>query len=336
MSGIRILKSMRIEESTLSPAQSPKWEIPDIWAENGHCPACGATNLKATHLPDHPDYLSCARCGISFEVENGGRYIRLKYIPDAYESIDAVVHNRWVEASRLSAIISQRRVPASERKTAPPVQELSDEDAWNRALGMYRLGNKPKMIQLTLMQSGVTRERAEAIFVKLQKVAEQDARRQNQKFWILAGVSVFVIFALAGGWLYASGNLAVLMGKATPVPTANKPSTVELLLDLVPDDAKPAIVDLPDTVVEVGRGPGRASCPPTAGMAAELFGGSSTMWQQPGAFAAWQMTNPIDSITVSVPANMTAAYVDNKSMQFLSVYGPATIYNVNFLVISCE
>jgi hypothetical protein len=33
---------------------------------------------------------------------------------------------------------------------------------------------------------------------------------------------------------------------------------------------------------------------------------------------------------------MTAAYMDNKSFKFLSVHGPATIYNANFLVISCD
>jgi hypothetical protein len=70
-------------------------------------------------------------------------------------------------------------------------------------------------------------------------------------------------------------------------------------------------------------------------MAAELFGGDAGMWQKSGAFAAWQMVNPIDSAIVTVPTDMTAAYVNNKTMQFLSVHGPATIYNVNFLVISC-
>ncbi len=65
------------------PAPMPKRDIPDGWAKNGRCPACGAAGLKVTHLPDMPDYMSCPKCEISFEVENGGRYVRLKYIPDA-------------------------------------------------------------------------------------------------------------------------------------------------------------------------------------------------------------------------------------------------------------
>ena len=63
----------------------PKRDIPDGWANNGRCPACGAAGLKVTHMLDMADYLSCAKCEISFEVENGGRYVRVKYLPDALE-----------------------------------------------------------------------------------------------------------------------------------------------------------------------------------------------------------------------------------------------------------
>lgn len=327
---------MESQQGTPSIPQKPKWDLPDIWAKSGHCPACGATNLKITHLPDYPDYLSCAHCQVSFEVENGGRHIRLKYIPDQFEYADAMLRGRWVAAADLPTILRKPQ-PVVKEADEPqlPKQPLSDAEIWKRAVGMYKLGNKPRMIQLTLMQSGVPQTQADAILEKLKRLAEEDTRKMNQKFWILAGVALLLIFSLAGGWLYGSGNLAVLMGDATPVPTQSGPSAVDLLLDLVPDEAKPAIIDLPKTSVDVGRGPGQASCPPTSGMAAELFGGDAAMWQQAGAFAAWQMIDPINSATITVPTDMTAAYVDNRTRQFLSVHGPATIYNVNFLVISC-
>jgi hypothetical protein len=330
---------MGIPEIKSSSNQSPKWEIPDIWAKNGHCPACGATNLKVIHLPDYADYLFCVHCEISFEVENGCRYIRLKHIPDEYEFADAILHNRWVEASNLSAIISKQRAPAEDKKPSPlPTQTFSEEDAWNRALGMYRMGNKPKMIQLTLMQAGVTQEQAEVVFAKLKKLAEQDAQRQSQKFWAVAGISLLLIVMLMGGWLYMSGNLPVLLGTTTVTPAslADQPSAVDKLLDLVPDDAKPALMNLPDTVVDSSRGPGPASCPATSRNAAKLFGGNSNLWKRDSQYPSWQMINPGDSITVLVPDGMTAGYVDNKAFQFLSVRGPATIYNVNFVVITCD
>ncbi len=322
-----------------SAAQTPKWELPDAWAKSGHCPACGATNLKVTHLPDYPDYLSCTHCQVSFEVENGGRLIRIKYLPDEYEFADGVLHNRWVAASSLAGILNKNKTPSPvsiEKKEDPkPLQSLSDAEAWKRALGMYRLGNKPKLIQLSLMQSGMTQEQADVIFEKLRRLAEQDAQKQSQKFWMLAGISIFLILSLTGGWLYASGNFATLFNPATPVPLADQPSTMERLLDLVPDEAKPAIMDLPQTVAETGRGPAESSCPANATDAAELFGGNSALWRRDSQFPAWQMINPGSSITVSVPEGMTAAYVDNKTFEFLSVHGPATLYNANFVVISC-
>jgi hypothetical protein len=110
------------------------------------------------------------KCEISFEVENGGRYIRLKYIPDTLEFVDAILHNRWVEASKLSGIIAKHRpvVPEKRASDQPPV-ELSNDDIWNRAYRMYRLGNKPKMIQLMLVQSGLNQEQSDVIFMKLKK-----------------------------------------------------------------------------------------------------------------------------------------------------------------------
>jgi hypothetical protein len=321
----------------------PKRDIPDSWAKNGRCPACGSSGLKVTHLPDIADYMTCVKCEISFEVENGGRYIRLKYIPDALEFVDAVLHNRWVEASRLSAIISKHR-PASLEKEASQAMTSSallNEDVWDRALRMYRLGNKPKMIQLMLIQSEQTQEQADSIFVRLKKVAEQDAQQQSQKFLTVAGISVIVICLLAGSWLYMSGNVPILLGLVTPTPeptlAANQPSAVSMLLNLIPADAKPDLMNLPDTTVEENVGPASAACPATPNTAATLFGGDPSFWRRDmNEFPSWQMINSGDSITVKVPAGMTAGYIDNEGFQMQSVHGPATIHDVNFMVITCD
>jgi hypothetical protein len=333
---------MEIQENKPSPTPSPKWDIPDSWAKNGRCPACGATNLKVTHLPDLADYLSCTKCEISFEVENGGRYIRSKYIPDALEFVDAILHNRWVEASKLSAIISEKRSPVQEKKT-PPVQPpvFSEEDVWNRALRMYRMGNKPRMIQLMLLQSGMTQDQADAIFLKLKKVADQDAQRQSQKFLTVAGISISLVVLVACSWIYMSGNLPILLGLTTVTPAPSQaekqPSGVARLLNLVPAEAKPDLMNLPDTTVDNTRGPAKSACPAEPVSAAELFGGTPSIWtRDANEFPSWQMISTGDSITVSVPDGMTAAYVDNKTFEFLSVHGPVTINNANFLVITCD
>jgi hypothetical protein len=330
---------MGIQESKSSLILSSKWEIPDSWAKNGHCPGCGAAQLKVTHLPDLPDYLSCTKCEIAFEVENEGRYIRLKYIPDALEFVDALFNHQWVEASKLAAIINEKRPPTPEKKTNS-LELFSEEEVWSRALRMYRMGNKPKMIQLMLIQSGMTQEQTDEIFVKLKKIAEQDAQRQNQKFWTVAGISLFFIVLAACSGIYMSGKLPILLGKitVTPLPTVvDQPSTISKLLNLVPNNAKPGLGNLPDTKVDNNKGPGKAACPATPEAAAELFGGSPSIWRwDTSQLPSWQMISTGSSVNVSVPEGMVAGYLDNKSFQMQSVNGPATISNVNFLVITCD
>lgn len=321
----------------------PKRDIPDGWAKNGRCPACGAASLKVTHLPDMPDYMTCAKCEISFEVENGGRYVRLKYIPDALEFVDAILHNRWVEAAKLAGIIAKHRPvsQASKSPVEPSPAAVTDDDAWTRALKMYRLGNSPRMIQLMLLQSGQSKEQADVIFTRLKKVADEDAQRQNQKFWTMAGISMLVVVLLAGVWLVASGRFTVMTGQvtATPPPTqpANQPSAIGMLLRLLPANARPDLMNLPDTTVDTTKGPAGAACPAFPENAAKLFGGNPAFWHRDETqFPSWQMINTGESTTVKVPRGMTAAYMDNGTFEVQSVSGPAIIHNVNFLVITCD
>ena len=322
----------------------PRRDIPESWVKNGRCPACGAANLKLTHLPDVPDYMSCAKCEISFEVENGGRYVRLKHVPDELEFVDEILHNRWVEASKLAGIIAKRRPPVQE-KTVTEQSQLHKvsptDDIWNRALRMYQLGNNPKTIQLMLTQSGLDQEQVEAIFARLKRVAEEDAQEQNKKFWMVAGISMLFLILLTGTWLTASGKVPVLLGAVTvttaPTQDPNQPTAVLMLLKLIPANARPNLANLPETTVEAGKGPGKAACPATPEKAAKLFGGDPALWYRDvNEIPSWQMTNSGLAIAVKVPSGMTAGYLDNKSLKVLSVSGPATIYNVNFLVITCD
>ena len=40
--------------------------------------------------------------------------------------------------------------------------------------------------------------------------------------------------------------------------------------------------------------------------------------------------------TISIPQDMYAGFINNKTFVFTAADGPATIHNVNFVVISCE
>ncbi len=320
----------------------PRREIPESWVKNGRCPACGAANLKLNHLPEIPDYLLCAKCEISFEVENGGRYIRLKYVPDELEFVDEILRNRWVEVSKLAGIIAKHR-PAMEEKNIldQPAAASPTDDAWKRAYRMYQLGNNPKTIQMALVQSGLNQEQVNVILARLKKAAEDDAQQQNKKFWTVAGISLLVIILLTGIWLVASGNFAALAGNAavspatTPLP--NQPSAVSMLLKLIPAGASPDLAAPFETRVESGKGPSNAACPGTPESAAKLFGGTPLLWYRDvNDIPSWQMINSEGPINVKVPDGMTAGYMDLISFTALSVSGPATIYNVKFVVITCD
>ena len=323
-----------------SSTPKPKWEIPDAWAANGRCPVCGAQRLKAVHLPNFPDYLNCAGCELSFELEDGGGHIHVKYLSDKYESTDKSLYNHWVDVSTFNTIIKKIPPPArNETFIAVPPHSFTDKEVWERALRMYRMGDKPQAIQSTLQKAGATQRQADVILSRLTKIAEQDIQKQSDKFLTVTGISILLIILAAGSWLVFSGRLPVLLGLVTPTPVPvakNEPSSLSNLLNLIPDSAQPSLLNLPETIADTRNGPGASACPGSALNAADLFGGTSALWTYDTQFVAWQMLSASDSYTVLVPLGMVAGYVDNKTFQLVSIHGPATIYNANFVTIMCE
>lgn len=325
------------ENSSSTP--KPKWEIPDSWAANGRCPVCGVQRLKVVHLPNYPDYLNCASCELSFDVEDGGRHIHIKYLSEKYESTDKSIYDHWLDVSKVNTVIT--KIPPPVQNIAfisKPLQSFTDKEAWDRALRMYRLGNEPQAIQSTLKQAGVTQKQLDVISSRLKKIAAQNVQKQSEKFLTVTGFSILIIILLAGSWLVFSGRLPVLLGLVTPTPTAltDESSALSRLLNLLPENAQPSLMNLPKTTVDLRHGPGPAECPGSAKEAATLFGGSAGLWTSDPQFAAWQMVSAAQAYTILVPNGMVAGYVDNQTFQMTSIHGPATIYNVNFVAIMCE
>jgi rubredoxin len=330
---------MENKADTHSSTPKPKWEIPDTWAANGRCPVCGAQRLKVTHLPNYPDYLNCASCELSFDIENGGRRIHIKYLSEKYESTEKSLYDHWLDVSKVSTIIT--KIPPTNQNEvfiSAPIQSFTDKEVWSRALRMYRLGNNPQTIQTTLKQAGATKKQLDVISSRLKKIAAQDIQKQSEKFLTVTGLSILFIALLAGSWLFFSGRLPVVLGMVTPTPVAltEETSALSSLLNLLPKGAQPSLANLPKTTVDTRRGPGPAECPSTSNEAAALFGGSVGLWTTDPQFAAWQMVSAADSYTIYIPVGMVAGYVDNQTFQMTSIHGPATIYNANFVAIMCE
>ncbi|MBL8063850.1 MAG: hypothetical protein JNK32_12555, partial [Anaerolineales bacterium] len=306
---------------------TPRWEVPDSWS-GSRCLACGEPALKVVHMAEISDYFICSRCEIAFEVDITGQMIRVKAVPDRYESADAILYRKWIEATALREIIEKSKKTSQpvQEFVAPPPKSMTNQEVWERAQGMYRLGNPPKKIELVLMQAGATPQQAAGVLRALKRRAEQETKKQGSRLLIVAGVSIFLVIAAFAGWLFASGQYAVLLGLATPTPAASGISAGDIL-KLIPSGIRP---ELPDTTVRLG-GVARAGCPTTLNGAVATFGGETSLWKKDSQFNSWQMVSTGDTYTIRVPPDMSAGYVDNANLQFSQVYGPAIIYNVNFV-----
>ncbi|MFZ5879852.1 MAG: hypothetical protein ACOY0R_10825 [Chloroflexota bacterium] len=310
---------------------TPRRDIPDAWAGNGHCPICGAAGFSVVHLAGYADYFVCKHCELSFEVEQGGKLVRLKHIPDDYDQLYEKLRFRWTEIFAVRALalrdrpsLLSRQVPEVEAAPAPP-PSFTDDEVMERALGMYRLGNQPKMIEVILLQAGARPDQAARAFARLKAMQGQAARKQSAKFaWLgtAAALTLLLLLAMVVG-LYFSGWFEQRAQAAAP--TIKPPQ--ELLL-------KEVQKQLPDSTV-YNSGPGKSDCPGSRADAARLFGGSAEDWEHKSQYS-WQLTSTAQAVTLRVPAGMTVGYFKNPTLEFANGYGPLTITNVNFAVVSCQ
>jgi hypothetical protein len=327
---------MVIDDNRKRTDLSPRKDIPDAWALKGLCPLCTQPFLKVVHLPGNPDYLLCSPCELSFEVELNNGPIRLKNIPEKLGFIEDDLRYNWVHPSVLGKLMENRSLLQQQKARANPVQALSDQVVWERMLGLYKLGNKPRMIEFTLIQSGATHEQIEAASLKLRQWSEQNEKRQLGKLWVVGGfTALFIIGLFAAGWIYTNSriNSQLAGGRANPA-SSGQPNMPLQLLNSLPDGIKPDFLKgAPVRIEKVG--PGGARCPGNSTTAAQLFGGDAGGWQPGSQPESWQMITTGRPSTIRVPGGMFAGYIDNKTFVFKSIDGPATIYNVNFVAISC-
>jgi hypothetical protein len=329
---------MVIEDNKKMPDFSALKDIPDAWAERGTCPACGAKPLKVVHFSDIPDYFLCSKCEMSFEVETNFKAIRVKNIPEKLEFVEEKLRYHWVELSTLRHYLNNRQALIQEKAgLAAPATSLSDDEVWSRMLSLYRLGNKPKMIQFILIQAGATQEQADAAFIRLKRWSEQETRGLNRKFWLVGGVTFFLIFVMMAGTVFTVNRMKAQLEEKASNPSATNPSMLPMdALKLLPDVIKPEFLKSPAATVEQ-TGPASARCPVRPDDAAKLFGGRADSWQPGNQPDSWQMMDATGAPnTIRVPAKMYAGYIDNKTFVFSSADGPATIHNVNFVAIMCQ
>lgn len=316
------------------PDPIPRFEIPEAWANSGHCPACGAAPLKAAHFPDLSDFLICSRCELTFEVAANVGLIRVKNIPEKLEYAEQELRYRWVTPSALQHFYKDRERLIREKAQATALAQLSDEEVWNRAFALNRLGNEPWVIKQVLTQAGASPEQAQAALGKVQRWKAENTQRQTSKLWWVGGIAALLVILFLSGWMATVNRINNLLAQKEAAAKEEAQLLPLQVLEALPEAVQPGFLKAPPAYVEQ-VGPAAARCPLGSAEAANLFGGQPEVWQAGSQPDSWQMLNPGDPATIRLPTGMYAGYIDNETFVLTNATGPATIHNVNFIVISC-
>ncbi len=119
-------------------ATRPRATLDDTFIEGRDCAICGEAALQVVHLPNLPDYVSCAHCKSAFLVEEGGERVFYGEIPEEYPKTAQFALRQWTWPEAIANRAREER-PAPEPTPAPdaglplspePEPEAEDETGW--------------------------------------------------------------------------------------------------------------------------------------------------------------------------------------------------------------
>lgn len=312
----------------------PRENIPAEWAHRGNCPICnGVNSLGVQHFPEAPDQFVCQDCETAFELHSNSSKIRVMALPEVLKPAWMEVINRWMSPEEIRRLY-QRYSAVSQPPTEDPEEQVPELKLTNRevmfqALELQRLGNSFEKIEMLLFQAGATPQQVAGALQRLKQSKAKTSRRRGCMFWGMGIVAVSILLLIAGVlWLTSRPVTPDIEGQPTTIVDS-------LLPAFDPGEIVSEFVNIPTPHV-VKSGPGVSRCPANAQQAAELFGGEEEYWTKESGFNAWAMVSTSAPITVRVPENMYAGYMKLDSMGMISVQGPATIQNLNFVIITCN
>lgn len=220
-------------------------EIPDKWAEKGHCPICSNLSLHVIHHPDVADHLSCVTCGCAFELEADGPHIWLLRIGPEYQTTLMQAEGIWISMIELRRLVMSQpaiSVPApeiipinvSEKETTPAtsavsnhfpslsqtsdVEILSQDEVERRAIALAELGNSTSEIKTVLSGSGIPDSQVSSA---LNEVATRKVKKKSPLPLALAVTIIVITACLGAAAIYLPRiNLLSLVAPFSPQLTA--------------------------------------------------------------------------------------------------------------------
>lgn len=348
-------------------------QLPDLWAEKATCPICNAPRMFILRSPDRNDQMTCKRCGLCFEIEQGGSRLMVTAVPKGLSTKlighwftmpdlqnigerlaarkAAIKRSPTAQKSKRSSTTFQATQiavdkPAIEEPLPEPLPEPLAKEA-RRAVELYTLGNSIEQIRASLENSAaLTPDELNRVIEEVEKLELKKSAAQRKRLTIIMVVIGIFILCIAlcviGFQIF---NKAGGLDKLEAQAIATQPVTDNLQANRLPiplQTALPAgvkVVNPPTPQVELIL-PASASstrCPRNPLEAAQAFGGSSETWQSADMGRGW-MYIAKSPATITVPQRMTAGYIvfDIKNMEMKSVTGPAVVKNVYMITISCE
>ncbi len=220
-------------------------EIPDKWAEKGHCPICNSVSLRVIHHPGASDHLACVTCGCAFELEVDGPHIWLLRIGPKYQTILMPAEGIWIsmiELRRLLLIeptnpipvpeITPTRIPEKEitpvyttsssyfpdLPQVPVVDDLSLEEVERRALALAELGNSSTKIKSALSSSGIPDSQVSTV---VEGIETKKIKKKSPLPLALAVTILIITACLSAAAIYLPRiNLLSLVAPFSPELTA--------------------------------------------------------------------------------------------------------------------
>jgi len=216
-------------------------EIPDKWAEKGHCPICSRISLRVIHRPGMSDHLACVSCGCAFELEVDGPNIWLLRIGPDYQQKLLNADGIWISMMDIRRLLMNQpespnpvpeRAPEKEKNPVytnvstyfPDLQqgsepdELSQEEVDRRAFGLAELGNSISKIRAVLSGSGIPEKQ---VSTALEEIKTKKVKRKSPLPLVLAVTILVVVGCLSAAAIYLPRiNLLSLVGPFTPELTA--------------------------------------------------------------------------------------------------------------------
>jgi len=220
-------------------------EIPDKWAEKGHCPICSNLSLHVIHHTDAADHLACVTCGCAFELETDGPHIWLLRIGPEYQKALMPAEGIWISMIELRRLVmAQPAIPVSTPEIIPvkgpengtnpvtsavsnhfpntphkpDVEILSQDEVERRAIALAELGNSTSEIKTVLSGSGIPESQVSSA---LNEVATRKVKKKSPLPLALAITVLVVTACLGAAAIYLPRiNLLSLVAPFSPQLTA--------------------------------------------------------------------------------------------------------------------